>query len=61
MTNNPALRVVPNGLTAMIQDEGPQYHLLMAAAFLALIPVLVVFLAAQKQFLESVAKSGLKG
>jgi multiple sugar transport system permease protein len=44
-----------------MQDEGLKYHIWMAAATLALIPVLVVFLAAQKQFLESVAKSGLKG
>ncbi|MFZ5814086.1 MAG: carbohydrate ABC transporter permease [Bacillota bacterium] len=61
VTNSPEMRTVPVGLTALMQDEGPQYHLLMAAATLALIPVLGVFLAAQKQFLESVAKSGLKG
>jgi multiple sugar transport system permease protein len=61
VTQKATLRVVPIGLTAMMQDEGPQYHLWMAAATLALIPVLAVFLAAQKQFLESVAKSGLKG
>ena len=61
VTQKATLRVVPIGLTAMMQDEGPQYHLWMAAAFLALVPVLIVFLAAQKQFMESVAKSGLKG
>jgi multiple sugar transport system permease protein len=61
VTNKPEMRTVPVGLMSLIQDEGPQYHILMAAACLALIPVLVVFFAAQKQFLESVAKSGLKG
>lgn len=61
MTNTKELRTVPIGLMALMQDEGPQYHIWMAAATLALIPVLAVFLAAQKQFLESVAKSGLKG
>jgi ABC-type glycerol-3-phosphate transport system permease component len=44
-----------------MQDEGLKYHIWMAAATLALIPVLAVFFAAQKQFVESVAKSGLKG
>ena len=61
MTNSAELRTVPVGLTALMQDEGPQYHLLMAAATMALAPVVGVFLAAQKQFLASVAKSGLKG
>lgn len=61
VTNKPEMRTVPVGLMSLIQDEGPQYHILMAAATLALIPVLAVFLAAQKQFMESVAKSGLKG
>ncbi|MFZ5825190.1 MAG: carbohydrate ABC transporter permease [Bacillota bacterium] len=61
VTNSPQMRTVPVGLISLMQDEGPQYHIWMAAATLALIPVLVVFLAAQKQFLESVAKSGLKG
>lgn len=61
VTNSPEMRTVPVGLISLMQDEGPQYHIWMAAATLALIPVLLVFLAAQKQFLESVARSGLKG
>ena len=61
VTNTPKMRTVPIGLMALMQDEGPQYHIWMAAATLALIPVVAVFLAAQKQFIESVAKSGLKG
>lgn len=61
VTNSPEMRTVPVGLVALMQDEGPQYHLWMAAATLALLPVVAVFLAAQKQFLASVAKSGLKG
>ncbi len=61
MTNSPKMRTVPVGLMSLMQDEGPQYQIWMAAATLALIPVVIVFLAAQKQFMESVAKSGLKG
>jgi multiple sugar transport system permease protein len=61
VTSDAKMRTVPIGLTSLMQDEGLKYHIWMAAATLALIPVLVVFLAAQKQFLESVAKSGLKG
>lgn len=61
VTNTPAMRTVPIGLMSLMQDEGPQYHIWMAAAAMALAPVVALFLAAQKQFLESVAKSGLKG
>ncbi|HWI64465.1 MAG TPA: carbohydrate ABC transporter permease [Symbiobacteriaceae bacterium] len=61
VTQKATLRTVPIGLTSLMQDEGLQYHILMSAATMALIPVLLVFLVAQKQFLESVAKSGLKG
>lgn len=61
VTNSPSMRTVPVGLMSLMQDEGPQYHIWMAAATLALIPVVAVFLAAQRQFLESVARSGLKG
>lgn len=61
VTDKPELRTVPVGLISLMHEEGPQYHIWMAAATLALIPVVIVFLAAQKQFLESVARSGLKG
>jgi multiple sugar transport system permease protein len=40
---------------------GPQMHLLMAASFLATLPVLVVFLVAQRQFVKGVVFSGMKG
>ncbi|HYF79850.1 MAG TPA: carbohydrate ABC transporter permease [Symbiobacteriaceae bacterium] len=61
VTQSAELRTVPIGLMSLMQDEGLKYHIWMASATLAMIPVLAVFLAAQKQFLESVAKSGLKG
>ncbi|HEY3364634.1 MAG TPA: carbohydrate ABC transporter permease [Symbiobacteriaceae bacterium] len=61
VTNTPKMRTVSIGLMSLMQDEGPQYHIWMAAATLALLPVLLLFLAAQEQLVESVAKSGLKG
>lgn len=60
-TNRPEMRTVQVGLNSFLQESGTQYQLMMAAATVTLIPVVAVFLAAQKQFLESVAKSGLKG
>ncbi|MGE5676191.1 MAG: carbohydrate ABC transporter permease [Mycobacterium leprae] len=61
VTSSPQMRTVPIGLMSLMQDEGPQYHIWMASAALALLPVVIVFLAAQNQFMENVAKSGLKG
>jgi ABC-type glycerol-3-phosphate transport system permease component len=40
---------------------GPQMHLLMAASFLATVPVLVVFLLAQRLFVKGIVFSGIKG
>jgi multiple sugar transport system permease protein len=61
VTNRPEMRTVSIGLMSLMQDEGPQYHIWMAAATLALIPVVAVFAVAQQHFIESVAKTGLKG
>lgn len=38
-----------------------EYGLIMATSVLAIIPVLVVFLAFQRFFVEGIASSGLKG
>jgi multiple sugar transport system permease protein len=35
-------------------------HLLMAASFVTMLPCIILFFAAQKYFVESVATSGLK-
>jgi ABC-type glycerol-3-phosphate transport system permease component len=40
---------------------GPQMHLLMAASFLTTVPVLVVFLLAQRLFVKGIVFSGMKG
>jgi multiple sugar transport system permease protein len=61
VTNSPEMRTVQNGLSSFMQEAGAHYHLWMAAAFLALLPVLGLFLLLQKQFYASVARSGLKG
>lgn len=61
VTNSPEMRTVQNGLSSFMQEAGAHYHIWMAAATLALLPVLILFLLLQKQFYESVARSGLKG
>lgn len=42
-------------------DVGPQMHLLMAMATLAIVPSLLMFLLAQRYFVQSIVTTGLKG
>lgn len=49
------------GLRMFIGQYSAEYGLIMAASVVALIPVLVVFIALQKYFVQGIASSGLKG
>lgn len=49
------------GLRMFITQYSSEYGLIMAASVIALIPVLIVFLALQKYFVQGVASAGLKG
>jgi multiple sugar transport system permease protein len=42
-------------------DAGPQLHLLMAMAVMATIPSLLIFLVAQRYFVQSIMTTGIKG
>jgi len=46
---------------SFIGQYSSQYGLLMAASVVSLIPVLIVFLILQKNFVEGVANTGIKG
>jgi len=55
-------RPVAFGLKQLAQDEYPgDYHLQMAASVIMILPILVIYFIAQKQFTEGIASSGLKG
>lgn len=55
------LFTVPLGLTNFIDDVGTEYTLMMAAAVSSILPVIVLFLACQRFFIEGVISSGIKG
>lgn len=48
------------GLKWFQGQYGTNYHLLMAAATLALIPVMIIFFVAQKYFVRGISMTGLK-
>jgi len=49
------------GLRNFVTEAGPETHLWMAAASLSMLPVLLLYFLAQKQFIEGIATTGLKG
>jgi ABC-type glycerol-3-phosphate transport system permease component len=49
------------GLQNFVSEAGPETHLWMAGASLSMIPVLILYFVAQKQFIEGIATTGLKG
>ena len=54
-------KTIQVGLRRFIQENSSDYHLIMAASVVSLIPVSIVFLTLQKYFIEGIATSGLKG
>lgn len=55
-------RPLPIGLSNFMQQFTNDWHLLMAGAVVAVLPVMILFLVMQRQFLEGMAGlSGMKG
>jgi multiple sugar transport system permease protein len=59
--NNKDLFTVPLGLTNFIDEMGTEYTLMMAAAVSSILPIIILFLAGQRWFIEGVVSSGIKG
>ncbi len=54
-------KTIQVGLRRFIQENSSDYHLIMAASVVSLVPVTIVFRALQRYFIEGIATSGLKG
>jgi len=62
VTSTTSMRTLPVGLRFFVAQEGAtQWTLLMAASVFVMAPVLLVFLLAQRYFIEGVSITGLKG
>jgi multiple sugar transport system permease protein len=61
VTSRPDVRPIQVGLATFSTEQGTQYHLLMAAATFAILPVVLLYVVAQRQFTEGVAATGIKG
>jgi ABC-type glycerol-3-phosphate transport system permease component len=61
VTNTPDWRPIAVGLYSFVQEAGQRINLMMAGAVITIIPILLLYFITQKQFTESIARSGLKG
>ena len=61
VTNSPDWRPISVGLFSFITEAGQMINLMMAGAVIAIIPILVLYFFTQKQFTDSIARSGIKG
>lgn len=60
VTNSDRIRPLQVGLAYFSREQSTNYTLLMAATTMAIIPLVLLFFAAQKQIIQSQARSGLK-
>jgi multiple sugar transport system permease protein len=61
VTGSESVRPVQLGLSVFVNADAQQPQLLMAASAFTIAPLLVIYFIAQRQFLEGIASSGLKG
>lgn len=60
VTSSPHLRTLMVGLQTFNQEAGSDFHLLMAASSLAIMPVVIMFFFLQRFFIAGIARAGLK-
>ena len=60
VTNTPSMRTLPVGLQNFSSNAGTLYNQLMAASTFSMLPIVILFLFAQKYFIQGIARSGLK-
>jgi len=61
VTTNEKYRTLPLGIALFESSYGTNYPQLMAVALMAMLPVLIVFLVLQRNFIEALTMSGVKG
>ncbi len=55
------MRTLPVGIAFFSSEAGSAFHLIMAAAAMATIPVIIVFIIFQRQIIKGIALTGVKG
>ncbi|MCI8977409.1 MAG: carbohydrate ABC transporter permease [Lachnospiraceae bacterium] len=61
VTSSESMRTIPLALSYFQTSNDAEYGPLMAAALVASLPILIVFMVAQNKFIEGMTMSGVKG
>jgi multiple sugar transport system permease protein len=61
ITNTNSMRTIPVGLSSFQGQYSTEWHLLMAGSVIALLPVLLIYIFAQKWFVRGITLSGMGG
>ena len=61
VVHNPSMMTLPLGLSTMSDQHVTDWNLLLAGATVSVLPIIAVFLFAQRYILQGIAMSGLKG
>lgn len=61
VTQDARMRVIQVGLSTFMTEEAMQFHLLMAASTIAIVPTVIMYFLAQRRFVEGAVSVGIKG
>lgn len=61
LTTDEKMKTLPAGLATFMGTHVVEYGIIMAGACLSLLPILIAYLFAQKQFVQGIAMTGMKG
>lgn len=60
ITTKTEFRTLPIGLKYLVTESSSEYQVMMAAALMTILPVLLVFIFAEKQLVRSITLTGMK-
>lgn len=61
VTSSDTMRTIPIGLSYFVGQYNTAWNLLMAGSMIALLPVLIIYLLAQKTFVQGITLTGMGG
>lgn len=54
------MQTLPIGLARFKSQMGSEWHIMMAATVMAVVPIIIMFFSAQKKFISSISMTGIK-
>lgn len=61
VTNKTEMRTLAVGLKYLVSEASSAYQVMMAGAVMSILPLMIVYICCEKQFVKSITLTGLKG